>query len=142
MPVARFLVPVFMKNKQFYSISDDLVFLPTSTVKCGELEVCPEGTVFLRPLLYTEPTVCVHRKFNLHENLLKSPCAEIPWFVVELVLMCPASALLVLFIMEIVKCCRGGVEKNRLAISKCRNWEISEVSIKKIFWEIFFVKLI
>ncbi|KAI1691294.1 hypothetical protein DdX_21971 [Ditylenchus destructor] len=98
-------------------------FVPTSTVKCGELEVCPEGTVCLRPLLYTEPTVCVHRKFNLHENLLKSPCAEIPWFVAELVLMCACLVLLlVLFIMEIVKCCRGGRGKK-----SARNIEMSQL---------------
>ncbi|KAI1698811.1 hypothetical protein DdX_17686 [Ditylenchus destructor] len=82
------------------------------------------GAGKVRTVWYTEPTVCVHRKFNLHENLLKPPCAEIPWFVVaELVLMCACLVLLlVLFIMEIVKCCRGGRGKK-----SARNIEMSQL---------------
>ncbi|KAI1693330.1 hypothetical protein DdX_20734 [Ditylenchus destructor] len=98
-------------------------FVPTSTVRCGELEMCPAGTMCMRPLLYTEPTVCVHKSFKLHEDLLKPPCAEISWLVIaELALMCACLLLLVvLIVMEIVKCCRRQVKKSS------RNIEMSHL---------------
>ncbi|KAI1696695.1 hypothetical protein DdX_18903 [Ditylenchus destructor] len=90
-------------------------FVPTC-----ELEMCPAGTMCMRPLLYTEPTVCVHKSFKLHEDLLKPPS---PWLVIaELTLMCACLLLLVvLIVMEIVKCCRRQVKKSS------RNIEMSHL---------------